>query len=231
MKHHMFMLITLTFMVSASFAQSFAPRIHHFSKSKEATVTLKSGEELQGLYKGHKSKKGLIKLLKFQVSEDSIREISAEDIQSMQLVPSGIGKLAAFSEATATVKSSTSADVGSILKRDFVYFEQALLPGKKPQYVLLQLVNPGFDQTIKVYDDPRAQKTGKSSITGVSFSGSMLKSYYLVNEGEAVKIKKKDYRKQFESIFGTCNEIAETFKRIKFKEFAQHVYIHQAGCN
>lgn len=58
----------------------------------------------------------------------------------------------------------------------------------------------------------------------------MLKSYYLVNEGEAYKIKKKDYPTQFDNIFGTCEELTETFKRVKFKEFAKHIFIHQSGC-
>ncbi|MCY7356918.1 MAG: hypothetical protein LH609_05510 [Rudanella sp.] len=45
--------------------------------------------------------------------------------------------------------------------------------------VLVQLVNPGFESRIRVYDDPFATETMGVGFVGVQLTGGMDKSFYL----------------------------------------------------
>ena len=159
-------------------AQGFAPRILMFSSKKPSFITMTDGTERAVLFKRATRKKGLLKKV---VVSDTLggenEKIMAADIQSMRLAPSALGKFAAFSESSSSIKEMQNKDATSALKRDYVYFEQAIL-SKKGVPVLLQVVNPGFDSKIKVYDDPRARETAGLGVAGVQVTGGLLASYY-----------------------------------------------------
>ena len=226
MKKTFLTVVALVMSLSFVAAQNFVTRIQGFSPKKTSYIELKDGTTIEGKFKNRKIKKGLIKEVKFEVNGEK-KSIIGEDIASMRLAPSGLGKLGAMSESLSTVKRAENSDISEINDRDFVHFEQALLPGKKPVYVLLQLVNPGFDSKIKVYDDPRAQET--ASIGGIT--GGMLKSYYIVRGGNALRVKKSDYKDLFNEIYGDCAEdIKKDYKKIKFEDFAEHVAKHEQIC-
>lgn len=217
-------------------AQTFAPRILSFSRQKVSYVTLLDGTEIEGNVRGAKFKKGLMKQITIAdtVTGDK-QKISAEDIATMRLAPSDLGKFAAASEATSSVAEMTrndGVDWTDALKRDFVYFERAQLDDRKGTFVLLQLVNPGFESQMKVFDDPRASETMGLGVGGVRMTGGFLKSYYIVRDGKAVKVAKKDYEKEFfPQFFGDCPAVMEAFgDDIDWKDFAAHVYLYEQKC-
>ncbi|MEL6633234.1 MAG: hypothetical protein AAFQ83_17340 [Bacteroidota bacterium] len=211
-------------------AQSFAPRMLSFSAKKISYITLNDGTEIEGYFKSPKYKKGLIKeFTMVNANTNAKTKYLAEDIASMRLVPSDYGKLLATSEATSSIQKMEDTDMNQ-LKRDFIYFERAQLPNKKGTFVLLQLVNPGFDSKIKVYDDPYAAETGGIAVGGIQATGGNLKSYYLVREGQAFKITKGKYKQEFDDIFGTCSYLAENFEKFKWNDFAKHVVAYTENC-
>lgn len=211
-------------------AQSFAPRILDFSRKEVSFLTLKDGTEVAGYYQGGRRSKGLFKAITFEDTTTGEKtRYDAEDIASMRLVASGWGKFAATSEGAGSLTRMQNTDFDA-LDRDYIYFEQARLPGKKERYVLLQLVNPGFDSKLKIFDDPRAAQTGGIAMGGVAMTGGNLKSYYVVRDGEAYLIKKGKYKKEFLNIYGNCAHLKQTFDKIKWLDFAEHVYAHEQHC-
>jgi hypothetical protein len=215
---------------SGLLAQSFAPRILDFSRKKASFLTLKDGTEVIGHFKGGVWKKGLFKRI---TMEDTVSgektKYEAEEIAAMRLVPSGWGQLAATSEAATSVTRMQNSDFDA-LSRDYIYFDQAQLPNKKGTFVLLQVVNPGFDSKVKVFDDPRAKASSGIAVGGVSLTGGNLKSYYLMRDGVAYLVTKSKYSKEFKKIYGDCSFLAENFDKVKWLDFAEHVYAHEQNC-
>ena len=214
-------------------AQSFAPRILNFSKKKLSYITLNDGTELEGNFRKAKYKKGLMKEIVLEDTTTSEQQtIMAENVAAMRLVPSAWGKIAAASESNSSLAESAKRDDAMFaLKRDYVYFETAQLSDKKNTFVLLQLVNPGFEGKIKVFDDPYAQETGGLGVGGVQMTGGFLKSYYFIQDGKAIKIKKGDYKDEFQNIFGDCPALEAKFKKVDWKDFPAHVFTHLQECD
>jgi hypothetical protein len=109
-------------------------------------------------------------------------------------------------------------------------FERALLP-KKDKYRLLQLVNPGFDHVLKVYEDPNAKEV--NGLLSNPFRQGDPKSFLIVKGGDkSILVKKDGYKKQFKQIFGECDEMMEAYadKKTKFKNLAEHVFAYDQLC-
>lgn len=93
----------------------------------------------------------------------------------------------------------------------------------------MQLLNPGFDTKLKVYDLPNA-KSGETSIGGIAVGGDKATAYLVVKNGESLKITKKKYKKQdFKLLFSDCPKILEN-NEPNFKEFATHVFFYDQLC-
>lgn len=208
------------------FGQYFIPGTESFSKKKESTVVLKDGSEHILFYDKAKRKKGVFAEVFFTDADGNEKVFMADDIQTMAIPPSDLGKLIAFSEGTESVLTMTKTKFSDCVKTDFAYFEQAILPGKKPIPVLFQVVNPGFDSKVKVYHDPYAQETAGVAVGGMQMTGGMEKSYYVTKDGETFKALKGKYKKEvFPALFGDSPEMMEKYEKgAAWKDFATHVF-------
>ena len=213
-------------------AQEFQQRVNGFSKKKTSYITKTDGKVLEGEIDGFKWKKGLPKLVKFEVSGKKM-EIPADEVESMKAAPSGWGRMNAALESTTNLKKLQNADYEEV-DRNFSYYEQAGLPTRKGHTVLLQLVNPGFDAKLKVYDDPYSKETAGIGVGGMTMAGGILKSYWVKKAGEkeAFKVEKGKYKKQFKELYGDCPKLMKMLKNkeVKWSEFAKHVYIYTFEC-
>src|SRR5690606_21823147 len=95
----------------------------------------------------------------------------------------GLVKFELIAESTETVKKLTKANFEEISNREYIIYQQARLPGKKTKYVLLQLLNPGFDSKIKVFQDPWAAETQGLTFSDAQLTGEEDKSYFFVKTG------------------------------------------------
>jgi hypothetical protein len=211
-------------------AQSFVPRTTGFSAKKTCHLTLQNGEQISGYFKKVKLKKGLVEQLTMEDEQGKKHKVNSSEIKLFKVPPSKMGQLGSVLEGTASVKKMVDTDFSAILEKEYVVFEQALLPGRKAAYVLLQLVNPGFDGKIKIYDDPRAKETFGIGVAGIQATGGMLKSYYTVKEGVALKIEKKNYEEYFDTLYGDCPELIGNYPEKQFNRFAEHVFVYDQGC-
>ncbi|MBN1339224.1 MAG: hypothetical protein JXA03_07870 [Bacteroidales bacterium] len=207
-------------------AQYFLPGMESFSKKKESKIITRDSTEYSLFYQKAKRKKGVFSEVYFEDADGKEVMFNADDILSMAIPPSDMGKLMALNEASESVVTMTQTKFSDCVKTDYAYFEQAMMPGKTAVPVLFQLVNPGFNSKITVYFDPWAQETGGVSAGGMQLTGGVDKSYYVRKNGETIKVTKGDYKKEFfPLLFGDRPEMTEQYgKKIDWKDFATHVF-------
>ena len=120
-----------------------------------------------------------------------------------------------------------------IMKQGYCYFEKAKVEFKnETATLLLQLLNPGFSNKIKVFYDPYAAETGGFGIGELQLTGGEDKSYFVqVGEIIAKRTKKKDYETLYKSFYADCPTLLQQLdKALKWTDFAKHVYIYSFDC-
>ena len=125
-----------------------------------------------------------------------------------------------------------NSDFNAIVNRDYVIFETALTAKKTDTYRLLQLLNAGFDNKIKVFAEP-SKKTGGFSVGGLQLTGGEARAYLFVKGNEkAVEVKKGSYSKNFEELYSDCPQMLSTFQgeKIKWDDIALHVFAYDQAC-
>ncbi|MFZ1704701.1 MAG: hypothetical protein WAT79_10170, partial [Saprospiraceae bacterium] len=198
-------------------AQEFLTPADLFSKKKVSYITLQDGTELVGFIDDIDRKKGLIEEVTLEM--DGVkkkRKLKPEEIKHMYLVPSGFDKFGDFMEKMedATRWNEDKSAHAQHIKDGYVFFETtAVMVKKKKMNLLLQLLNPGFAEKIKVYYDPYAAETMSFGVGGINVVGGDAKSYYF-KKGNAVAYRmfKKNYDKEFANLYGDCASLKSTFK-------------------
>jgi hypothetical protein len=161
-------------------------------------------------------------------SDEKLR-FKAEGVARLRIKIDGLAKLEMLADKTSNLKKLANADFNEIIDRKYAYYEQVKIPGKE-KFVLTQLLNPGFDSKIRVFDKPIA-KTGETSINGIAVSGGEARAYYVVANGETLEVTKGKYAKEyFAKLFGSCSEMATEFPKPEFDDFATHVLYFEKIC-
>jgi len=234
---NLFILLGLLISTSilAQETQYFVKAKEGYSRKKTAYLTLTDGSKIEGIIKSLNWKKGLFEEIKIKI-DGKKKKFSAEDIAHMYLPQSGFGKLmdnvAVAYDATQWAQKS---DVNSELVNDgYAYFESAevQIKKKKTQVLLLQVVNPSFNSQVKVFHDPFAKKTIGLGVAGVKVAGGIDKSYWVQKGGKpAFKLKKKNYNKEADLLFGDCSDYFDKIKsKLVWKDFPMHVYNYVDEC-
>lgn len=223
------------------YSQSFVEPVEDVSSlwtySRNCIITTTEGEELQGkLFSGYITGGG-IKSVTIKDENGEKTKMNAALISSMKVKASDMIKFWMVVENTGSIKEITNMDFNEVMNKEYLIFEQALMPKKKDKSGLLQLLNPGFDSKIKVYVDPKAKETKgvpKWMTAGVQVGGGEDKSYLFVkNQEKSIKVKKGNYKKEFSELYDNCQIMMEMYegKKIKFKDLAGHVFIYDQVCN
>ncbi|MEM6265686.1 MAG: hypothetical protein AAGI38_24500, partial [Bacteroidota bacterium] len=159
-------------------------------------------------------------------------QVDPSKIKFMYLPPSAIGKLGAGAKKLTNVNNwyrKTGNDMDTSLMNDgYVYFEKEYTRVKsKKSDLMLQLVNPSFSSTMKVYHDPFAKETTGIGVAGVTAAGGLEKSYYVFKKGNdsAFRVMKKYYGDQFKELFGDSEEFMKKWgEKGKWSDFETHVF-------
>lgn len=155
-------------------------------------------------------------------------KFKADEVKMLKLKVEGLAKLEIIGEQSSNLSKLANSNFKEVTEREFIYWKRVKHP-EKDKYLLLQLLNPGFDSLLEVYDLPNA-RTAESFSGDIAISGDMPKAYYVVKNGETLEIKKKKYKKQdFELLFSDCPVIIENNKP-DFKHFAEHVFFYNEYC-
>ena len=226
------LILSLAFLINISLSQSFLTPFTSLPMGEEVIVETSGGEIITGTIKSGllsgariitltiKDEEGEKHKFKAKTGEMIRVKIKLGDIARMMLAASALG---------GTIQSMQNTDFDEMQKREYAIFERALQPKKKDKYQMMQLLNPGWDNAIKVYQDPKAKKS--MAVGGVI--GGVVKSYLVVKNGnKSFKLKKSKYKKEFSNLFGDCNQMIEEFgaEKIKWDYFAKHVFSYNEAC-
>ncbi len=227
------LLLTLVVLILPLSAQDLLTGYRMYSYKKKAYVQRADGKNLEGTLKKLKRKKGLIQLVVIEEASGKSYELEPDQIHHMYLAPAGFEKFAESLDETTNLTKWDREDVDSdLIKEGYAYFEQAQVDVKgKSMVLLMQLLNPGFSQKLRVYFDPLAQETGRTSVGAFTVGGGLDKSYYLMRpDGEAFRMKKKDYKKGFEDFYADCPSLLDTYPTPDWRDFAKHVFYYGQHC-
>jgi FlaA1/EpsC-like NDP-sugar epimerase len=198
--------------------------------SKECYITLVDSVEFKCELRSY-SGSG-IKTLTIRDETGAKHKLKAHQVERMRIKMSDLAKIATIVDGSESVGEAMNLEIDEIIEREYIYFEQALLPKKKDKYVLLQLLNPGFDGRIKVFEDTQDNKSGMS-VGGLQVTGGEERSYLVVKDGEkSMRVKKGSYKKDFSELFNDCTDLLNEFSKykIKFKDMGYHVLYYNSNC-
>lgn len=226
-------ILLLAFVVAN--AQEFATPSMSFSRKKPMYVTLADGTEIVGNLKKFKYEKSLIEELVIIDSTEKKIKIMPEDIAFMYVAPSGLENMSRVMDFASDATKWNNPDIDTdIINKGYIYFEQSevIIKKKKTEVLLMQLLNPTFSKTIKVYHDPRAKETASFSPGGVTVAGGDAKSYY-IKKGDkpAVKVEKKTYEEDFPVLFSDCEAVTTKYnEEVKWGQINEHTLLFTQEC-
>ncbi len=232
MKNKIFTLL-LALICLPTFGQELLNPSFSYSQKKTTYITLTDGTEIQGTIKDLDRDRGLIEEVKIKDGNGKKHKLKPEDIKFMYLPPSGLDKLGK--------KLNTGFDVqkwedGALdrerLNLGYIYFELADVKiKKKTKKLLMQLLNPSFSKNIKVYHDPYAKKTMSLGVGPLTVAGGNEKSYYVAKgKNAAFRLKKKDYKEEFNALWSSCPDLIKEFPLKKWSDLTKHVLAY-SECN
>lgn len=218
---------TFAFLMLASFmshSQSFMEGFDRFSTKKIAYLTLSDGTKVEGDIEDLDRKKGNISEITIKV-DGKKKSYKPEQIKDMYLPASGLDKFSKQME----VGTNLSKDLNNDRITDgygFFEYTQVDLKGKV-QPLLMQLVNPGFHDKIRVYFNPFAGETMSMGV-GPMKVGGLDKSYFVkVGNKPAYKITKGEYDEQSKELFKGCAAAMAALKKDPdWNKFERIVYAH-----
>jgi hypothetical protein len=207
-----------------SHSQSFMEGFDRFSTKKIAYLTLSDGTKVEGDIEDLDRKKGNISEITIKV-DGKKKSYKPEQIKDMYLPASGLDKFSKQME----VGTNLSKDLNNDRITDgygFFEYTQVDLKGKV-QPLLMQLVNPGFHDKIRVYFNPFAGETMSMGV-GPMKVGGLDKSYFVkVGNKPAYKITKGEYDEQSKELFKGCaTAMAALKKDPDWNKFERIVYAH-----
>ena len=217
-----------------AFGQEFLQPSDAFSHKEIVYLTLADGTELQGTVDDIDRKKGLIEEIVIKDGNNKKIKLKPEQVKSMYLMPTKLNKLTKMSEALHEVNNYADKRLNNALTgQGYVYFENVpVMVKKKRTNMLMQLLNPDFSSTIKVYHDPYAGETTSLGFGGIKVAGWIDKSYYISKDGEtAYKIEKSDYKDAFIPMYQSCQTLVDKYKSdISWRDLEKHVYEFSTIC-
>ncbi|MFY0600044.1 MAG: hypothetical protein JXR03_10260 [Cyclobacteriaceae bacterium] len=216
-------------------AQYFIPEMNssQIGAAKEAYAVTNAGDTVRGKIASAMIGLGQLRSFTIKKEDGSKVKFKSPDIKVLAVKPSKLTNIESAMSVPNVAKAG-EIDFDKVVNREWVYFEQALLPKKKDKFVLMQLLNPGFDSKIKVYLDPNAKETGGIGVGGIKVTGGEDKSYLVVFDGGKSEVYKKSrYKKEaLKQLYKDCSVFKENYggEKFKWKNFAEHVFVYDQLC-
>ena len=207
-------------------AQEFVEPFADFFSLKECYVVTKKGEEIRGKLQGATSSRGFITQLTIVDELGYKQKFKAHEIERFAIRPDAITKLNTINDKATSIRHAVKTNHNDLLDREWIYFDAQLKARSKKNIGLLQLLNPGLDEYVKVYDHPNGSKSMPIRIKGIPIVGGEERTFLVVKgEGETEIVRKASYERSFRKLFSDEPTMLE-MKNPKFKDFAQHIEIY-----
>jgi len=226
-------LIVILF-INSALAQQFATMIDNdnIAYLRDFTIVTIDGDTLKTKkLSSYSATSGRLRALTFKTEDGVKHKLKANQIISI------IAKLTKFAKAvtiedkaTKSIQSAVTTDYAGIVAQHLVRFNSVEFNQKKGKKALLQLINFGFDQKLKIYPDP-ASESGITTVNDVAVSGGDIKSYFIVKGDEQFKVNKKNYKSIFSKIYDNCSEMDNNPKSITIKNLLNDILTYNQFCN
>ncbi|GAA0879576.1 hypothetical protein GCM10009119_25440 [Algoriphagus jejuensis] len=195
--------------------------------SNRGYALLKSGEVIEGKILTTNSSRGITQV-SLEDASGARHKISAEDMYEFAIAMNGAVRLQYSNEAGSSVKKLLSKKEPSAKPTDFLIFRNTSIDGKKE--LLLQLLNPDFDDFVEVFFDPFARKTTELGGEYITWTGDRHRAYFVSKSGSPLlKVKKGNYGRAFRRLFGDCPELSQ-IKNPKLDDLGQHIAHYTSSC-
>lgn len=203
--------------------------------ASEVFVVTNAGDTLRGRVSGCNVQNGQVNTFTLKKEDKTKIKYEAGDVKLLAVKPTVFMKYSGQMSLQNFMKMSKE-DLDKILNREWIYFEQALLPKNTDKYALLQLLNPGFDSKIKVYLDPNAGSTGGMTTGGgIQLTGGENNSFIVSYDGgKSEYYRQVNYKKDaINKLYKDCPVFLEHYsgEKFKWKEFSEHVLVYDQMCN
>lgn len=225
MMNRTLLIMLFTCLYLGSFAQDLLAPSFSYSRNKTAYLTLSDGKKVEGTIKSFDRKKGLIEEIKIKTTDGKKMKFKPEDVKFMYLPPSGLDNLSKALDKTFDTQKWGDEDIEhELIKDGYVYFELAdVKVKKKTRKLLMQLLNPTFSKQVKIYHDPFAKETMSVGVGSFTVAGGHAKSYYVAKDNKvAVRLKKKDYKEEFATMWKGCDAVYKTYDEAKWLDLTKH---------
>ena len=212
----------LSFTLSAQFVTPLS------SISGPAEITTLDGKTISGKVKyASFGPNGMMSMMLID-EHGNKNKFKAAELQQLKLKVDGLAKLEIVAEQSSNIEKLANSNFKEVVEREFIYWQRVKHP-EKDKFYLLQLLNPGFDARLKVYDLP-GKRSGEMSSGDVAISGNTATAFYVVKDNQTFMVSKKKYKKHdFQFVFSDCPKIIENNKP-DFESFAEHVFFYDQIC-
>jgi len=226
--------VFILFFVGTMSAQQFSTMIdsENIAWIRDYTIKTVDGEvfEINEL-SSYSVTNGRLKSFSFKTDDGVKHKFKADQIVEVKARLTKVAKAAVIvDDATKSIKSAVTTDYAGIVAANLVRFNSIIYNRKNGKKALLQLINYGFDQKLKVYPDPNSE-SGTTSIDGVVVSGGQIKTYFVVKGDESFRIDKKSYKKLYDTIFGDCDAMKVDHKSISIENLSEDILKYNQFCN
>lgn len=185
------------------------------STKKISTLILKDGSIHKGYCDDVEMKKGQIYEISVKDSTTKKPEkFKAEIVSEMYIFPTNLDKGLKVMKHYSNIRSMSTRKISNSVTNDRIHFvnQSVSLKNKKDEMeFLMQVINPGFDDIISVYHDPRAKETGGVSFGGPQLGGGVIKSYYIKKGDKVIWLHKDDFDDNYEFLFGDNPEFMKKY--------------------
>lgn len=226
-------ILVLSIITHLAFAQAFIAAMTQVPLNTEAVVEKTDGSVVSGEIKSAMLVGGMLKSFTLKDENGIKLKFKSADVKSIKVKPGVQGKLDMISEKSSSLKEMLETDFDEIIDREWVYFEQVVSPTKSQKPVLLQKLNPGFDQLISIYNNPSANKTATLSSGDMTILGGEDRSYIAVKKNSgSFFIRKAGYDTDIREFLGDCPAFINHYdsQKLKFNNIAQHIYYYNLEC-
>lgn len=215
-------------------AQQFAPIIDNDNIAflRDFEIITAKGETLEcKKLSSFSQAQGRLKSFSFKTADGVKYKFKAAQISEVNAKLTNVAKGAIIADkATKSIESAVTADYAGIVAENKIRFNSVVYNKKKGKQALLQLINYGFDQKIKVYPDPNSE-SGITSMDGVAVSGGKIKAFYLVKGSESFFVNKKSYKKLYDTLYGDCEEMKTDPKSVSIDNLCEDILNYNHYCN
>ena len=210
----------ITFSLSA---QKLQQPLEEVPLSNLGYALLKTGEVIEGKILTTSSSRGITQV-SLEDESGTRYKIRAEDIYEFAIAMNGALRLQYANEAGSSVKKLLSKKEPNAKPTDFLIFRNTTLDGEKE--LLLQLLNPDFDESFEVFYDPFARKTTELGGEYITWTGDRHRAYLVSKHGgPLLKVKKGNYDKTFATLFGDCSQLTQTTNP-RLDDLGQHIALY-----